>query len=86
MSALLIDLGTTPPPGEDFLSLVRQISDGGSHTVAENILDSIDLDKLQERLFEFLIVSEKTLNAEYANSEPQSIQKNNYYNQLICYF
>ena len=32
ISALLIDLGTTPPPGEDFLSLVRQISDGGSRT------------------------------------------------------
>jgi ubiquitin C-terminal hydrolase len=78
MSALLMDLGTTPPPGKDFLSLVRQMSDGGSHTVAENILKNIDLAKLQARLFDFLMVSERTLNGHETNEKQRFNQKNKY--------
>ena len=83
MSALLMDLGTTPPPGEDFLSLVRQMSDGGSHTVAENIMENIDLVKLQIRLFDFLIVCEKALTFDSISSSYRDVQKNNYNTKRI---
>ena len=83
ISALLIDLGTTPPPGEDFLSLVRQISDGGSRTVAENILENVNFVDLQANLFNILAISEKSFSASYGKKHNLKSKQDDYNTKRI---
>ena len=54
VSALLTDLGTTPPPGTEFLTLVRQLSDGGSATLGDSLLRRVDFSAIQTRLFNII--------------------------------
>ena len=76
VSALLVDLGTTPPPGEELLSLVRQLSQGGSSTLGDNLLQKIDFSIFQCRLFEIMQDSEAFLRVAISPSDIYVTRRN----------